>query len=434
MVARAVSCGRSIDCKRKQRDFTRKIGQVALPSGFLRTFASDLVRAGITVLVAADQVHFVEIEKNLWRMMSVMTPELKEKLATLIEEDEYGYTRPRRGQVYEADILSITENDVIVDLGVKRDGIVPPKDLSFLDDEYRDSLEVGDSVPVVVLSNDDELVVSLNKGLEQQDWLRAQDLFKRKEVFEGEVTDFNRGGVLVSLGRLQGFVPNSHLTSIPRGLRGDRLREAKAELVGQTLSLVVIEVDQQRRRLILSERAAERHQRQQLLEELAEGEVRSGVVRNLVDFGAFVDLGGVDGLIHISELDWRHVDHPSDVLSVGDEVEVYVLNVDRERERIALSRKRLLPDPWQRVTEDLHEGEVVEGTVTGVVEFGAFVDLGEGVEGLIHTSEMPEGKVTLSNLEPDSPVRVRVLEIDEWQRQIGLRLQAIGEVQAKPDE
>jgi len=139
----------------------------------------------------------------------------------------------------------------IVDLGAKRDGIVPTKDLDFLDDEYRDSMGVGDSVPVVVLKtwgNHDELVVSLNKGLEQEDWLRAQDLFESKEVFEAEVTGFNRGGVLVSFGRLQGFVPNSHLTSIPRGLRGDRLREAKAELVGQTPSLVAIEVNQRRRR------------------------------------------------------------------------------------------------------------------------------------------------------------------------------------------
>ena len=325
----------------------------------------------------------------------------------------------------------------IVDLGAKRDGIVPTKDLDFLDDEYRDSMGVGDSVPVVVLKtwgNHDELVVSLNKGLEQEDWLRAQDLFESKEVFEAEVTGFNRGGVLVSFGRLQGFVPNSHLTSIPRGLRGDRLREAKAELVGQTPSLVAIEVNQRRRRLILSERAAQRHQRQKLLQELTEGEVRTGIVRNVVDFGAFVDLGGADGLIHISELDWRHVDHPSQVLSVGDAVEVYVLNVDRERERIALSHKRLLPDPWQRVIADLHEGKVVEGTVTGVVEFGVFVDLGQGVEGLIQTSGMPEGKATLSDLKPGSPVRVCVLEIDERQRRIALRLQDIGEIQMELDD
>jgi small subunit ribosomal protein S1 len=160
-----------------------------------------------------------------------------------------------------------------------------------------------------------------------------------------------------------------------------------------------------------------------LLEELAEGEVRTGIVRNLVNFGAFVDLGGMDGLIHISELDWKHVNHPSEVLSVGDEIEVYILSVDRERERVTLSRKRLLPDPWHGVTATLDEGEVVEGTVTDVVSFGAFVEIGKGVEGLVHASEMPDGQATRSDLEPGSPVTVRVLEIDEEERQIALRLQ-----------
>jgi small subunit ribosomal protein S1 len=196
----------------------------------------------------------------------------------------------------------------------------------------------------------------------------------------------------------------------------------KTKLVGQTLSFVVIEVNQRRRRLVLSERLADRQRRQQLLEELTEGDVRTGVVRNLVDFGAFVDLGGIDGLIHISELDWQHVDQPSEVLSVGDEVKVYVLNVDRERERIGLSRKRLLPDPWHRVIEELHEGDVVQGSVTGVVDFGAFVDIGDGVEGLVHVSEMPAGETTRLALETGTQVNVRVLGIDDWQRQIALRL------------
>jgi small subunit ribosomal protein S1 len=184
----------------------------------------------------------------------------------------------------------------------------------------------------------------------------------------------------------------------------------------------------------LSQRVAQRHQRQQLLQELSEGAVRTGTVRNLADFGAFVDLGGADGLIHISELDWGHVDHPRDVLSVGDEVEVYVLNVDRERERIGLSRKQLLPDPWHHVTGDLHEGDVVEGTVTSVLDFGAFVDLGQGVEGLIHTSRMPEGKACLSELGPGSEIRVRVEMIDEWKRQIALSWQNGKEAQATVDE
>jgi len=349
------------------------------------------------------------------------------RFAALIES-KYDYTLPRRGEVREAVILSVGENDIVVDLNAKRDGIVPPKDLDLLDDEYRGSLQVGDRVPVVVLKTwgtRGRLVVSINKGLRQQDWLRARELLESEEIFEAEVEDFNRGGIIVPVGRLRGFVPNSHLNSIPRGLRGNRLREKKASLVGQTLSLGVIEVNQHRRRLVLSERIANRRQRQQLLEELTEGDVRTGIVRNLVDFGAFVDLGGIDGLLHISELDWKHVDHPGEIFNHGDEVEVYILGVDRERERISLSRKRLLPDPWYGVIENLYERDVVEGTVTNVVDFGAFVDLGEGVEGLVHVSEIPGGEAARSKIEPGSRVSVQVLRIDERQRQIALRLQEV---------
>lgn len=352
---------------------------------------------------------------------------LHQKLAAWLE-DEFDYERPRRGEVREALILDVGENDVIVDVGAKRDGVVPRSDLNLLDDAYREGLQAGDRVPVVVLrtwGQEDGLVVSIHKGLQQQDWLRAKDLQESGEVLEAEVVDLNRGGVLVAFGRLQGFVPNSHLTAIRRGARGNGLREAKSELVGQTLHLVVIEVNQRRRRLVLSEREASRQRREQVLEELTEGEVRTGTVTNVVDFGVFVDLGGVDGLIHVSELDWKHIAHPRDALSVGDEVDVYVLGVDRERERISLSRKRLLPDPWYEVTGDLHVGQVVEGTVTNVVDFGAFVELGEGIEGLIHISAMPAGEGTRAELTPGSPVLVRVLEIDEDRRRIALSLRGI---------
>jgi small subunit ribosomal protein S1 len=281
---------------------------------------------------------------------------------------------------------------------------------------------------VVVLrtwNRQEGLPVSINKGLQQQDWLRAKDLVESEQVIEAQVVDVNRGGVLVQFGGLRGFVPNSHLTSIPRGLRGQRLREAKSELLGQTLHLVVLEVKPRRRRLVLSERQAERQRREQLLLELNEGDIRTGTVTNLVDFGAFVDLGGADGLIHISELDWKHVDHPREVLNVGDEVEVYVLRVDRKRQRIGLSRKRLLPDPWHTVTDNLIPGQIVGGTVTNVVDFGAFVDLGQGIEGLVHISETPAGKATLAELNPGSPVTVRVLEIDQDRRRIALSLQGM---------
>ena len=353
----------------------------------------------------------------------------QEQFSTLIEGD-YDYARPRRGQVRQAVVLSVSENEVIVDLGVKRDGFVPRRDLELLDDAYRASLEPGDQVPVSILNVSGprgEIVVSLNQGLAQQDWLRAQEFLESGDICQARVTEVNRGGVIVPFGRIRGFVPNSHLTSVPRGLRGDRLRRAKSDLVGQVLFLAVLEVDQHRRRLALSERVASRRQRQQLLETLTEGEVRTGVVRNLVEFGAFVDLGGVDGLIHISELDWRHVEHPSEVLSVGDEVEVYVLSVDRERERIGLSRKRLLPDPWPLVAKRLHVGQKVEGTVTNVARFGVFVDVGDGVEGLVHVSEIPGGDASCVGLEPGSPVTVRVLKIDQWRQRIALSLRGVGQ-------
>jgi len=353
----------------------------------------------------------------------------QEQFSTLIEGD-YDYARPRRGQVRQAVVLSVSENEVIVDLGAKRDGFVPRRDLELLDDAYRASLQPGDRVPVSILDASGprgEIVASLNQGLAQQDWLRAQEFLESGDVCQARVTEVNRGGVIVPFGRIRGFVPNSHLTSVPRGLRGDRLRRAKSDLVGQVLSLAVLEVDQRRRRLVLSERVAGRRQRQQLLATLTEGEVRTGVVRNLVEFGAFVDLGGVDGLIHISELDWRHVEHPSEVLSVGDEVEVYVLSVDRERERIGLSRKRLLPDPWPLVAKRLHVGQKVEGTVTNVARFGVFVDIGDGVEGLVHVSEIPGGDASCAGLESGSPVTVRVLKIDQWRQRIALSLRSVGQ-------
>jgi small subunit ribosomal protein S1 len=183
-----------------------------------------------------------------------------------------------------------------------------------------------------------------------QDWVRAEQLLRGEEDFEAQVTGFNRGGVVVAFGQLEGFVPNSHLARID--LRDDG---AKAELVGETISLTVLEVDRPNRRLVLSQREAGDQDKEQILTRLEKGQVHTGVVRNLVDFGAFVDLGGVDGLIHISELDWRHVAHPSDVLSVGEEVEVYVLDVDRERSRISLSRKYLLPRPWDEPDESPRE-------------------------------------------------------------------------------
>ncbi len=353
--------------------------------------------------------------------------EMQKQLSALIETD-YDYRLPRQGEIREAEILFVGKDEVIVDLGVKRDGVVPRDDLQLLDKGYRESLRSGDCVPVQIQDtrgSGDGIVVSINQGLAQQDWLRAEELLESGEVCEAEVTEVNSGGLLVSFGRVRGFVPNSHLSSIPPGLRGPSLLEAKTGLVGGTLTLAILEVEQRRRRLILSERAANRWRRQELFDTLEEGHVRVGVVRNLVDYGAFVDLGGVDGLVHISELDWTHVDHPKDVFSVGDEVQVKVLSVDSERGRIELSRKSLLPDPWFTVVEELEVDQVVDGRVTNVVTFGAFVDVGQGVEGLVHVSEMSDGEATCAGLGRRTPIRVRILNVDHARRRLALSMRDV---------
>ncbi len=332
---------------------------------------------------------------------------------------DYDYLPPRRGQVKEVVILSISEHAMIVDLGTKRDGVVLESDLSTVDESYRESLRVGDTIPVAVtrLWDGDEITVSLRLGLQQQDWLRAERL-----VVTGEVVDTNRGGVLVRFGPLNGFVPNSHLGGPFRSSAPELLDETKSALIGQVWPLVVIDVDQARRRLVLSRRLAERRQRQKLIDELAPKQVRTGVVRSIVPFGAFVDLGGIDGLVHISELDWQHIEHPSDVVHVGDEIQVYVISVDRAAQRIGLSRKRLLPDPWEEVSARLAVDDVIQGAVTAVRPFGVFVDMGRGVQGLIRNNE-PSGMNAVFDTEilPGSEVSARVLDIDHAKHQIDLR-------------
>ncbi len=356
-----------------------------------------------------------------------------DQFAAMLEAD-YDYERLQRREIREATIVLIDENEIIVDLGVKRDGIITQRDLERIDEEILSGLHVGDTIPVSIVDTSnrrDGILVSLRQGLAQQDWLRAEHLMESGEICQGEVSETNRGGIVVQFGGVRGFVPNSHLTSVRRGLSRDRLREAKEQLVGKTLHLAVIEVDRRRRRLVLSERVATQQKREQLLEELTVGEVRTGSVCNLVSYGAFVDLGGMDGLVHISELDWQHVGHPSEVLSVGDEIEVYVLSVDRERNRVGLSRKRLLPDPWPVVTENLYEGDIISGTVTNAVDFGAFVEVGQGVEGLVHISQIPGGENALRALKRGEEVQVRVLRVDPWKRRISLSLHTV--LDAAPD-
>lgn len=351
--------------------------------------------------------------------------ELSEFERLLAEEPTYTPSTLRRGEIRTAIILEIREREVIVDLNTKQDGIVRMEDLERLDDQYRDSLKVGDEVPVYVLNprdQDDNLIVSINMGLQRYDWEKARQLLTSEDVDTVRVTGHNRGGILVRWRRLEGFIPSSHLTSV--NLSSER-RDAWNDLIGEELVVKVIEVDQDRRRLIFSEREAQKEWRAQqkarLLAELKEGDVVQGIVTGLRDFGAFVNLGGADGLIHVSELAWHRVDHPRDVLKVGDEIDVYVLNLDRSSNRIALSRKRLLRDPWEDAAERYHEGQLVEGTVTNVVDFGAFVALDNGLEGLLHLSEMGDGtlKEPYSYVQKGDRLNLRISHLEPEKRRVG---------------
>ena len=278
--------------------------------------------------------------------MTVQQHDIQPKWWQTLLKGDYLSKWPRRGDICEATILSIGEHDILVELAGKRDGLIQREDLAGVDDAYLAELEIGDRIPVCIARvpyDRSAILVSLKQGLKQQEWMRLKALQESQEVIEVEVLEVNRGGLIATLGELHGFVPNSHLVAVPRGMRGKKRQTEKMALIGKSLHVVVLEVQPSRRRLVLSERVAQRQRRATLLEELYEGAIRTGTVRNLTSYGAFVDLGGVDGLLHISQLSWDFVEHPRDVLNVGDEVEVYVLGVDRERERISLSRKHLLP-------------------------------------------------------------------------------------------
>lgn len=344
---------------------------------------------------------------------------------------EHDYERPRRGQIRQGKIIKIEEYGITVDLDLKRDGFVPRTDLERLGEEATSSLEPGQEVTARILRLEDQdgnLVLSLYQARFEKDWTRAQELLESGDVWQGEVIEYNQGGLIVKFGHLRAFVPASHLA---RRLSSHRLKAMLEAYVGQELPLKVIEVNRNRRRLILSERLARQQIREQsmrrLLNELVEGQVCRGTVRRLCRFGAFVDLGGADGLIHVSELAWRRVRHPREVLQVGDEIDVYVLRLDHERKRIGLSLKRLQPNPWTLVDQTYTVNQLVSGTVTNVVDFGAFVILDLGVEGLVHISELadPSPSDPRELVKRGDELVLRIVRIDSFRQRMGLSLKAV---------
>jgi small subunit ribosomal protein S1 len=284
-------------------------------------------------------------------------------------------------------------------------------------------------------------MLSISRALAEQDWERAEELMESQDIFEGDVAAYNRGGVIVKLGQVRGFVPASQLSSTTQHGMTDNAEHSDPEdrwscLMGISLKLKVIDIDRRRNRLILSERQAmrewRRQQKEQLLESLREGDVYEGVISSIADFGAFVDLGGADGLIHLSELSWNRVGHPSEVVSVGEQVKVQILSVDMERRRIGLSLRRLQPEPWDLVNEVYEIGQIVNGKVTKLVNFGAFARLEDtGVEGLIHISELSEARVNHPKdvVAEGEEHKLRIIRIDTDKRRLGLSLKQAAPVE-----
>ena len=342
------------------------------------------------------------------------------------------------GDLVTGTVVKIEHDEVLLDIGFKSEGVIPARELSIRKDvNPEDVVSLGDTIEALVLQKEDKegrLILSKKRAEYERAWNRVEEKFNAGETVEGEVIEVVKGGLILDIG-LRGFLPASLVD-----LR--RVKDLNAYL-GTRIEARVIEMDRNRNNVVLSRRVvleeARKAERSEILSKLKPGMRLRGTVSSIVDFGAFVDLGGIDGLIHISELSWNHVNHPSEVVKVGQEVEVQVLDVDLNRERISLGLKQTTEDPWRTLVKKYPVGAIVEGTVTKLVTFGVFVDLGDGVEGLVHISEMAKQHVDQPSqvCSVGDKVQVKVMEIDLDRRRISLSMKAAAEtlgveVEVKP--
>ncbi len=350
--------------------------------------------------------------------------------------EDFDLSLPQSGDICEGEVVAHRNHEILVDIGAKSEGIIPNGEVEKMDSEIKTLLAVGNTIPVYIVNPDDSdgnIILSYAKAMEEEDWEKAQSLHDSQEIYKGRIIGYNKGGVLVKVGMVRGFVPASQLDSSRRYDNTQSNEDRLRSLVGEEVTARVIEVDRSRNRLILSERAAAKEiraeQRKQILGQIGDGDVCEGKVVNLADFGAFVDIGGLEGLVHLSELSWKRVNHPSELLAIGDKVKVHVLNVDRERSRVALSLKQLEPDPWEKVEDIYVEGQLVEVSISKLTKYGAFARLNDeyGLEGLIHISELSEDRVNHPSdiVQKGQEVAVRIIRIDTNQRQLGLSLKQV---------
>lgn len=342
----------------------------------------------------------------------------------------------QRGEVIDGTVLTTSPTEVRMDLGEGHEGVIPGRELERMQREQIEQLQPGAVIPVYVVNPHDHqgnIRLSVTHAQEELDWRKAEACHKSQEVFESLIAGYNKGGLIVRFGLVRGFVPQSQIGNERRSASGSTPQERWGGMVNQPIAVKVIEVDRSRNRLILSERAAAREQREsrkeKLVQELRVGEVREGRVVSLVDFGAFVDIGGAEGLVHLTEISWQHVNHPRDALKVGEELRVEVISVDRERKRIGLSIRRQAADPWDTVAIDYKVGQLVQGLVTKLTNFGAFARLvaAPEIEGLIHISELSEQRISHPRdvVKEGETLTLRVVKMDVAARRLGLSLKAV---------
>jgi small subunit ribosomal protein S1 len=361
--------------------------------------------------------------------------DLASTMEDLLEDDGLDLDMPRQGDIRKGTVARVSESEILVSIGTKSEGVIPAREVDQIDPEAREELVVGNEITVYVVNPEDQtgnVVLSFVRALEEKDWLFAESLLASGETYDGNIVGFNKGGLIIPVGQLRGFVPASQVSLLRRiDSSGNTPEQRWGEMVDEPITVSVIEVDRDRRRLILSERAALQETREslkeRLLDELSEGDVRTGRVTSLADFGAFVNIDGADGLVHLSEISWDRIEHPREVLTVGQEVEVKVIGVDRERKRIGLSIRQLQEDPWVQKVDSLKEGQLIEGTITHLTKFGAFARLDEDLEGLIHISEISEQRVTHPKevLHEGDVVTLRVIKIEPERHRIGLSLRKV---------
>src|SRR6478609_6998424 len=330
------------------------------------------------------------------------------------------------GDVVSGKVVRIDQDEVLVDIGYKSEGVIPSNELSIRKSvDPAEEVELGEEVDAIVLTKEDQegrLIMSKKRARFEKAWRRIEAAAESGEPVEGTVIEVVKGGLIIDLG-VRGFLPAS-LVDIRRVPNLD-------EYMGTKIETKVIELNRSRNNVVLSRRAVleeeRKEQRQEILDQLQPGMIVEGQISNIVDFGAFVDLNGIDGLIHISELSWSHVNHPSEVLNIGDTVQVKVLDIDRDRQRISLGLKQTQEDPWQRVVDTYSVGDELEGAVTKVVTFGAFVEILDGVEGLVHISELADHHVENPRevVQPGDELRVKIIEIESERRRLSLSVKRV---------